>query len=231
MSAKGSLVLLSAGLDSAYNLYRAHEAGAARLAITVNYGQRASQNELDCARALCESLYIEHKTIDLEWFGEVGKSALLGAGEIPMGSDVDIESLAQSQSTAGRVWVPNRNGVLISLAAAWAEARNLGVVVTGFNCEEAATFPDNSQEYLEATTRSLSFSTANHVQVHSYSIDMSKSEIVKDARRLNLPFGKLWPCYLDGPKWCGECESCLRFKRALQSQKLNFEEIKVGLKR
>ena len=62
------------------------------------------------------------------------------------------------------MWVPNRNGVFIAIAAAFAESLGADLVVTGFNAEEAATFPDNSAAFAAAATESLRFSTANGVR-------------------------------------------------------------------
>jgi 7-cyano-7-deazaguanine synthase len=105
--------------------------------------------------------------------------------------------------------------VFIEIAAAHAESLGATRLITGFNREEAVTFPDNSPEYVSAVNRALSFSTANGVCVVSFTGDLEKKEIVALGRRLDAPLRHIWPCYEGGRRWCGECESCLRSLRAL----------------
>jgi 7-cyano-7-deazaguanine synthase len=118
------------------------------------------------------------------------------------------------------VWVPNRNGVFINLAAAFAESLEASLIITGFNAEEAATFPDNSPQYVEAINEALSFSTQNQVQVFSPTQNLNKTEIVNLGLQLALPWELVWSCYKEGDsagRMCGECESCRRFMRATQA--------------
>jgi 7-cyano-7-deazaguanine synthase len=61
----------------------------------------------------------------------------------------------------------------------------------------------------------LSFSTANGVQVVSYTGTLDKKGIVTLGRKLGAPIDRIWPCYEGGKRWCGSCESCLRSLRAL----------------
>lgn len=141
----------------------------------------------------------------------------MGSTQVPTAQAVQIEDLTVSQKTAQAVWVPNRNGIFLNIAAGFAEGLGAQTVIPGFNAEEAATFPDNSAAFLKALEDSFSLSTANHVRVHCYSVEMTKTDIVREGRQLNLPFRDLWPCYFAGENWCGECESCQRFQRALQA--------------
>jgi 7-cyano-7-deazaguanine synthase len=120
-----------------------------------------------------------------------------------------------SERSAKAVWVPNRNGVFIEIAAAHAESLGATRLITGFNKEEAVTFPDNSPAYVHAVNKALSFSTANGVRVVSFTGTLEKKGIVNLGRRLNAPLKFIWPCYEGGRRWCGECESCLRSLRAL----------------
>lgn len=136
---------------------------------------------------------------------------------MPTAGEVAIDDLQTSQNTAKAVWVPNRNGIFLNIAAGFAEGLGAETVIPGFNVEEATTFPDNSFPYMKALDESFIFSTANHVKVYCYSVNMDKTEIVKDSIRLKVPFEKLWPCYQAFEKWCGECESCQRFQRAVKA--------------
>jgi 7-cyano-7-deazaguanine synthase len=214
-----SVVLLSGGLDSAANLALCAQIDSPVLALTVDYGQRAVQKELRAAKNLCAYYGVPHRQIALPWLGQLGGSSLTDSSiSVPQLKPDQLDDLAVIQETARAVWVPNRNGVLINLAAALAESIGAKQVVVGFNCEEATTFPDNSLEFLEKSSETLRFSTANEVRMRCYTVDWDKSRIVAELRKLAkpFPFEMVWSCYFGGERPCGECESCQRFKRATQ---------------
>lgn len=212
---KSAVLLLSSGLDSAANL--ALGDFTVKVALTVDYGQRGAAREKAQAKALAGHFGVEHVVFDLSAFVGLarGGSALLGAGAVPEVAGGSLDDLDVTRESAKAVWVPNRNGVLLNLGAAFAEARGLQAVAVGFNAEEAVTFPDNTPEYLEAATKSFGFSTANGVQAISATAALTKREIVERVAEGGFPFHLLWSCYHGGEKHCGRCESCNRLKRAL----------------
>ena len=113
------------------------------------------------------------------------------------------------------VWIPNRNGVFLNVAAAYAERYGCDTVVTGFNREEAEEFPDNSAEYVDRVNRSLEMSTRNRVRVESFTIDLDKPAILKLGLELKAPLSIIWSCYRSGERMCGHCASCVRLRAAL----------------
>ena len=199
------------------------------LALTFDYGQRAASQEIAKAAGLSARLGIAHKVIALPWFKDFTRTSLLGGAEVPMANQVSIDDHQRSLQTAKAVWVPNRNGILLNIAAGFAEGLGADFIVPGFNREEATTFPDNSAAFLRSLDSSFAFSTSSKVKTKCYSIDFDKTQIVAEGLNMQMPFSDLWPCYLAQEKWCGECESCQRFKRALAANGLSFETIR-GLK-
>ncbi|MCB0422267.1 MAG: 7-cyano-7-deazaguanine synthase QueC [Bdellovibrionales bacterium] len=213
-----AVVLLSAGLDSTTNFFAAVEKFDVVLALTFDYGQRAAKKEMEKARQQAHFLKVPHQVIHLDWLKDGNPSSLVDRDQqVPVGKQVDIDDFETSLETKKSVWVPNRNGVLLSVAASVAEMRGAKYIIPGFNKEEASTFPDNSQDYLNVLNHSLTFSTANHVEAFCFTIHMDKIEIVKLARSMNVPFDLIWPCYFDGEALCGECESCQRYQRAVRA--------------
>lgn len=210
-----AIVLLSGGLDSALNLAIAAKNGRATLALTMRYGQRAEAAELKAAQALCQHYKVEWLSVDLSWLGQVNPTLLTRGGSLPKPSTAELDSSAHGDASMRAVWVANRNGVFLNVAAAYAEALGQKEVLTGYNKEEAATFPDNSAEYLQATNNAFSFSTLNGVHADSYTIAWDKTRILQEALTLELPLDKVWSCYEAGPERCWKCESCKRSERAL----------------
>lgn len=223
---KKYVVLLSAGLDSTVNLYEAYKAGEILLALTFDYGQRAALKEISAAKRISQELGVPHQVLPLPFFSTFGKSSLIDRSQtLPQGADVSIDDLQVSQKTAQSVWVPNRNGIFLNVAAGFAESLGADAIVPGFNLEEAATFPDNTNDFLEQVTRSLSFSTANRVQATCFTTGLRKTEIVKRGEELNVSWKNIWPCYQNFELWCGQCESCLRSRRAFSAAGVQAESL------
>lgn len=202
------VAILSGGLDSTVSLAAARRKMQVVLAITFDYGQRAAKRERAASASIAKHYKIPHKVIAVPWLAELTGTALVNRkAKLPVHE--------MSERSAKAVWVPNRNGVFIEIAAAHAESLGATRLITGFNKEEAVTFPDNSPAYVTAVNRALSFSTANGVRVVSFTGNLEKKGIVNLGRRLDAPLKFIWPCYEGGKRWCGECESCLRSLRAL----------------
>lgn len=214
---KASVVLLSAGLDSTVNLLRALQETDVRKVITFNYGQKAATREIERARSLCELYRLNHDVVDLSFFKLFSQQSSLVnlQSTIPQSAHVDIASLETSFKTAASVWVPNRNGIFLNIGAGFAEGVGAQYIIPGFNAEEAATFPDNTKQYANSLNQTFFYSTQNHVEVLCYTQDMDKTQIVQTGVDLGLNFQMLWPCYHGESEWCGECESCQRFYRAI----------------
>jgi 7-cyano-7-deazaguanine synthase len=215
---ESALILLSAGLDSTVGLALAQESGLdIRLALCFDYGQRAASMELRQATALAKHFDIPLKVIALPWLELITTSALSRSAvqDLPEVSLSQLDQIASvTLASAAQVWVPNRNGLLINIAGCFADAGGDQLILTGFNAEEAATFPDNTPQFSQAITRSLAFSTRNQPEVRSPVQALNKIEIFQEALRLRVPLDLIWSCYRSGPLHCGRCESCSRLWRA-----------------
>jgi len=205
------IVLLSGGLDSTVSLHIAKEKTNIVLGVTFDYGQKAAKQEIKAAKAIAKHYKIKHKIIELPWLEEITHTALVKKDQpVPIIKKTDLLNNKITDKSAKSVWVPNRNGIFINIAAAYAESMKVRFVVTGFNSEEATTFPDNTLPFVNSIQKSLWFSTLNHVRVISYVQKLNKKQITKLAKEKNIPTNLCWSCYLGGEKPCGKCESCVR---------------------
>ncbi len=218
---KKALVLLSSGLDSTVNLYAAVKKYQVVKVLPFDYGQRAAQREIQKSRQICKLLRLNHQVVKVDLFKDFGKSSLINTKmKVPTKGQVQIGNHRESLKTASGVWVPNRNGVCLNIAAACADAYDVEYVIPGFNKEEAATFPDNSKTYLRHLTKAFQFSTQNQVIAKCFTIDMDKTQIVKWGKKMKIDWNLTWPCYFSGKSRCGQCESCLRAKNAFEKNKI-----------
>ena len=207
-----AVVLLSGGLDSTAAVALAPDTGCEpAAALFFDYGQHAARKEELAASGIARFYDIPFERIELPWIARFSKSALLaGAGEPPRWSPDRLED-----TSPRAVWVENRNGIFINIAAFYAAGQGKDVVVVGFNREEAAAFPDNSGEYVDRVNRALSLSVGRGVRVVAPTLGMTKREIAERSLSLDIPWELLWSCYGGGDLQCGACESCLRLKRAV----------------
>ncbi len=210
-----AVILLSGGLDSTVSLALSVRTRDVRGALFFDYGQHAARRERDAAKEIASCYGMSFHCIELPWLGALSSSSLIaGKGDPPRLSMSDIESGDGSASRS--VWVENRNGIFLNIAGAFAASRECGVVVAGFNREEAETFPDNSEAFLTAVNEAFRLGVGRRVCVESPTVTMSKREIAREGLRLDIPWKLLWSCYRGGDAMCGECESCLRLRRAVK---------------
>jgi len=213
-----TVVLLSGGLDSAVGLKCALDDTDVVLCLTFDYGQRAAEREAAAARTMCGRFGVDYRLVALPWLAGLTSTALVDTSrDLPEPTSDRLDDTAASRESAAAVWVPNRNGAFIAIGAAFAESLDAEGLVAGFNAEEAATFPDNSADFVAATNAALARSTQNHVRVICYTQHLTKAEIAALGREIEAPIDLAWPCYREGPELCGRCESCRRFERALRA--------------
>lgn len=214
---KKSIILVSGGLDSLANLGIAAQKSKLALAITFDYGQRSATREINFSKKMAQHYKVPHQVIELPWLRQITSTALVKKSAVlPKIDEKDLDKIAVTKKTAAQVWVPNRNAVFLSIAAAWAENIKADQVICGFNAEEAKSFPDNSEAFLDSINQSLQYSTLHPVKVLSYTQKMDKREILKTILSMQMPIRFVWSCYAGGKKFCWECESCMRLKRALE---------------
>lgn len=210
-----SVILLSGGLDSLVSLAMTKKEYNVTLALTFDYGQKSAEYEIEASKEICNFYEIEHKVIKLDWLKEVTQTALVGDTEIPEPSLSDLNSEEFTQKSAASVWVPNRNGAFLNIAASFADSYGYNFIIFGANKEEGQTFPDNTQEFIDRINDSFEFSTQVKPKACAPLINLNKNDIVKKALENCAPLELTRSCYDTEAKHCGVCESCMRLKRAL----------------
>lgn len=215
------IALLSGGLDSVVNLAIESKLGSEIKCLFINYNQRAHNQEREASKYFAQLFGAEFVEVSLEFMSKWSSSALNKSEQpLPSFSKLeDLDNLEQAQKSAQKVWVPNRNGLFINVAASIAEAYEYASILVGFNKEEASTFPDNSSDFIHAINQSLALSCLKPPKVVCHTISLNKIEIMKKAFQFNVPVEKIWSCYENASKPCGSCESCQRFQRALENIK------------
>ena len=209
---KTGVILLSGGLDSLVSLVVAKELCNVELAITFDYSQRALKEEVEAASKIASFYNIKHRVVELPFLSEITNNALVNGN-----ANLNFKELDEKSAKA--VWVPNRNGLFLNIAASFADAKKYDYIIIGANKEEAGTFPDNSVEFLQRANDFFGFSTLVQPKILAPLKCLEKYEIVNLAIKKNAPLEFLKSCYnsteICGKKHCGECESCKRLKAAI----------------
>ena len=203
-----SIILLSGGLDSIVALGECKEKYGIELAITFDYGQKALKEEVSASKSICDFYEIKHKIIKLDWLKEISNSSLVTDSSIP---ENNFESLENTKS----VWIPNRNGLFLNIAACYADSYGYNYIIFGANKDEATTFPDNTEEFRYQISKTFETSTLVKPKVIAPLINYTKNDIVKIAIKRGIPLEFVRSCYNSGTKHCGKCASCNHLKNAL----------------
>ena len=205
-----AVVLLSGGLDSATCLAVARQEGFAVHALTVAYGQRHAR-ELEAARRVAEHLGVQEHVVARVDASVFRGSALVGDAPVPRDRD-----LAAPETSIPPTYVPARNTVFLSLALAWAETLETGVLFLGVNAVDYSGYPDCRPDYVAAFERMANLATRAAVEgrcpvfVRAPLQHLTKAEIIQKGLALGVNYGLTWSCYDPTPegKPCGGCDSC-----------------------
>jgi 7-cyano-7-deazaguanine synthase len=168
----GALVLFSAGQDSATCL--AWALGKYERVETIGfcYGQRHAV-EMEQRPILLEKLRawagggapIVDRAVDLSGYGALAESALT--------ADRAIEMAANGLPTT---FVPGRNLVFFSVAAAHAYRRGIGALVGGMCETDFSGYPDCRRQSIDAMERAISLSLDQPIRIETPLMHLSKAQ-------------------------------------------------------
>lgn len=207
-----AVVLVSGGLDSATALAVARQDGLTCHALSVDYGQR-HRHELEASRQVSDALgAVDHKQIQID-LRSIGGSALTADIDVPKGRD--------EQTMAGEIpttYVPARNLIFLSIAAAYAETLEAQNIYVGVNAVDYSGYPDCRPAFIEAFEQAAILATKAGVQgsplgVQAPLMELTKAEIIRLGVSLGVDYGMTHSCYdpvetSAGIRACGRCDSC-----------------------
>ena len=210
-----AIVLSSGGLDSTTCVALAVQKYGKDNVVTASiyYGQRHNK-ELECANKVAEYYGVKHIEKDISTVMDFSNCSLLAKST----EEIPEQSYAEQieQNGAGRVstYVPFRNGLMLSIAAAIADSMFPGEEVEiyyGAHLDDAAgeAYADCSQEFAEAMSQAINIGTYNKISVKAPLIDRNKAGVVKTGIELKVPYELTWSCYKGGEKACGKCGTCI----------------------
>ena len=203
-----ALVLLSGGMDSVTALYHAAAEHDVTDALSFDYGSKHNHREIPFARYHAEKLGVRHTVIPLHFMAEHFASDLLqSGGDIPDGH--------YEEESMKRTVVPFRNGIMLSIAAGFAESRGAEALVIAAHAGDHAIYPDCREAFMQSMSDAIRLGTYGRVQVLRPFIALTKAQIAARGAALGVDFAQTWSCYKGGDIHCGTCGTCVERREAL----------------
>ncbi|MDO6567105.1 7-cyano-7-deazaguanine synthase QueC [Alteromonas sp. 1_MG-2023] len=194
------VVIYSGGMDSFTVLHKALRDGKTVHALSFDYGQR-HKKELDYAAAVCKSLNVPHKIVDISAI-----NSLIGGSSLT--SDIDVPEGHYEEPSMKQTVVPNRNMILLSLAVGYAVSLEANEVYYGAHSGDHAIYPDCRPEFVEKMSDVCRIANYTPVEIVTPYIKESKTAILTAGLKMGLDYGETWTCYNGREKACGKCGAC-----------------------
>lgn len=206
------LVVFSGGQDSTTCLYWAIDEYGREAVETVSfdYGQRHGI-ELESAQHIAGMAGVPWKLVSLQDFGALSASALTGDYSDDMNKPHPLKPNLPAS------FVPGRNILFLTAAAAVAFSRGISILITGVSEEDYSGYPDCREDTMTSLQRTLSLGMDTDFTILTPLIHMSKSTEVELAKSLEgcmeaLAFSHT--CYNGEYPPCGNCPACQLRSRA-----------------
>ena len=140
--------------------------------------------------------------MDLDFFKQLGASALTDKSiDVPTGG---------VEEGVPVTYVPFRNGIFLSMAAAIAEKESAQKISIGVVEEDSSGYPDCREEYITSMQNAINLGTKDetNITITMPLVHLKKSQIVQKSLGLSVPLRLTWSCYKNENKACGVCDSC-----------------------
>jgi 7-cyano-7-deazaguanine synthase len=134
----------------------------------------------------------------------------------------DIEcSRVLSRKAVPPTYIPMKNAIYYSLAAAFAEEKGSDRIIGGQNGDDRRVFEDTSEEFFASLQKTI---TASSPRLRGRGLkllrplkDMTKPEVVAMAAGMRVPLELTWSCHRAGGEHCWRCDGCARRVEAFEA--------------
>jgi 7-cyano-7-deazaguanine synthase len=200
-----ALVVLSGGQDSTTCLFWAiHRFGREQVSsLTFDYGQRHNM-EIDCAQEISQFAQVDNTLLPIDTFAAIGGNALVD-------DEVDVSVHDSGSTSLPSTFVPGRNLVFLTFAAAFAYNKGIRHLVTGVAQTDYSGYPDCREGTIRALQTALRLGMESDVEIHAPLMNLTKADTILMAQDLGvLPaLAMTHTCYNGVRPPCGQCPACL----------------------
>lgn len=209
---KAVVLLLSGGIDSTVVLADLCARAIPVHALSFDYGQRHGV-ELEFAKRNARKYGVTVHHIIKPDYKTMQKGNLLTDWS-QSSANYQNEPLPEGITDS---YVPGRNLLMLSYAAAYAEAQGLTDIYFAVNADDALRFPDCSAEFINALN-AVWQTCPNTRDIHLKTplLTYTKTQVLQKATVLGVPLDETLSCYTPiAEKECGICLSCTVKQNAL----------------
>jgi 7-cyano-7-deazaguanine synthase len=198
-----ALVVLSGGQDSTTCLYWAiDQFGRDNVSsISFDYGQRHAI-ELAAASKVAEIAAIAHEILPINTFTALGGNALT--------DNIEVNNDVNENTHLPNTFVPGRNLIFLTLAAAYGYQRGIENLVTGVTQTDYSGYPDCRENTISALENTIRLGMEFNITIHTPLMNLRKADTVELAERLGAMDAMAYThtCYNGKQPPCGECQAC-----------------------
>jgi 7-cyano-7-deazaguanine synthase len=200
-------VLLSGGMDSVAAFYEVLGRHTVSACLSFDYGAKHNACEIPFAKLHAGRNGIPHQVISLDFINRLFKSDLLqSGGEIPEGH--------YAEASMKQTVVPFRNGIMLSIAAGYAESIDAEALVIAAHSGDHAIYPDCREPFMQSMAAAIGEGTYAKIRLLRPFIAMDKAGIARRGAELGVDFSETWSCYKGGEIHCGVCGTCVERREA-----------------
>ena len=207
----GCVVNLSGGLDSTIAMricierYGAHNVRA----LSFFYGQKQWKELLKAGQST--AFYnVDHKILNLEVLEQISKGFSANVDE-----NIEMPTIKEVLGDPRpKTYVPNRNMILMSIAAGYAETQNIDTIIMGLQVHDEYNYHDTTARFVEKINDVLAENRMIKIKVIAPFSELSKRDELNILRELegNLNLAAMThTCYNPVGEYglaCGKCPSC-----------------------
>ena len=197
-----AVVLFSGGQDSTTCLAWAMAHWPQVECVAIDYGQR-HRIELEAAQTIATAAGVQLTIVPCDSLRALGGNSL--SGDLPVPNGVPAEG------TIPNTFVPGRNLIFLTLAAAYAYPRGISELVTGVCQTDYSGYPDCRAETMVALQNALRAGMDAPFTIHTPLMYLTKAQsvlLMRNLGRLDL-LGLSHTCYNGAFPPCGTCPACL----------------------
>jgi 7-cyano-7-deazaguanine synthase len=172
--------------------------------LTFDYGQR-HRIELKAAQDISTLARVPHTVLPIDTFSALGGNALTDKG-------LDIKAPGgEGEGDLPNTFVPGRNLVFLTYAAAFAWQKGIQHIVTGVAQADYSGYPDCRQETISALQSAIRLGMERDFEIHTPLMNLSKRDTVDLACKLGAleALGLSHTCYKGQRPPCGTCPACI----------------------
>lgn len=211
MKLNKTVAVISGGMDSVTLAYMLDSEGHDLTLISFDYGQR-HKKELECAAKCGDNLGVPHHIVDLSCLTPlVANSSLTN-------KNIAVPDGHYAADTMKKTVVPNRNSIMMNIAAGLAVSIGARHVATGVHGGDHYIYPDCRPAFIKSLDTLLTVANEGFIDtkftVIAPYLYWTKADIVTVGNDLNVQWNDTWSCYKGGDIHCGACGTCFERREA-----------------